>query len=228
MRRLQRVLAVLAMGAATGSAFADEPKVTQPVAVVSNQALADELAQLYRNSGKFRNYSVDVEVADGTVTLTGTIANPTDRAELIRLTANHAGVKTVHNQLHLANEMKLVAVNYGPVLPAQATTAEKATPAPAPLPVGQADEQRVLEPAPVNSFAGGVMPYADTPVMPPYSWPAYTPYNNFASMAYQTQYPSGAWPFIGPPHPYPMIPSGWRKVSLKWRGGYWWLKFHAH
>jgi hypothetical protein len=46
-------------------------------------------------------------------------------------------------------------------------------------------------------------------------------------MAFQTQYPSGAWPFIGPPHPYPMIPSGWRSVNLRWKKGYWWLKFNA-
>lgn len=229
MHRLQRVLAVLAMGAIAGSGLADEPKSTQTVAIVSNQTLADELAQLYQSSGKFQNYTIDVEVSDGEVTLTGTVASPAARAEIIRMTADHAGVRSVNNQIHLADEMKLVVANYGPVIPVDATAgAKEDINAPQPLAVGGADEQRVLEPAPVNSFAGGVMPYSDTPVMPPYSWPAYTPYNNFASMAYQTQYPSGAWPFIGPPHPYPMIPSGWRRVTLKWRGGYWWLKFHAH
>ena len=86
----------------------------------------------------------------------------------------------------------------------------------------------VTEPEPVVDYQGGIAPFSDAPVVPPYSWPSYTPYNNFASLAYQTQYPSGAWPFIGPPYPYPMIPSGWRRVSLTWKKGYWWMRFHAH
>ena len=85
-----------------------------------------------------------------------------------------------------------------------------------------------IAPTPVHQFAGGVAAFSNRPTLPPHAWPAYTPYNNYASMAYQTQYPSGAWPYIGPPHPYPMIPAGWRSVSLKWHHGYWWLKFKAH
>ncbi len=93
---------------------------------------------------------------------------------------------------------------------------------------GNASATPVTEPEPVVDYQGGIAPFSDAPVVPPYSWPSYTPYNNFASLAYQTQYPSGAWPFIGPPYPYPMIPSGWRRVSLTWKKGYWWMRFHAH
>lgn len=93
---------------------------------------------------------------------------------------------------------------------------------------GGALAKQLAEPAPIASYVGGIAPHSDAPALPPYAWPAYTPYNNYASLAYQTQYPSGAWPFIGPPHPYPMIPSGWRSVNLRWHGGYWWLKFRAH
>lgn len=234
MRKLQRTLAALALGALTGAASADDGKLaaTGPVvaSVDANQTLADRLADHLRASGKFRHYSVDIEVQDGVVTLGGLVASADQRRAMVELVSGCPGVQSVRDKLAVADSMKLVVANFGPAdapmnppggMPAGLGGERGAAP-------GIAPDGRLPEPAPSHTFAGGVMPYSDTPVMPPYSWPAYTPYNNFASMAYQTQYPSGAWPFIGPPHPYPMIPSGWRRVTLKWRGGYWWLKFHAH
>jgi hypothetical protein len=60
------------------------------------------------------------------------------------------------------------------------------------------------------------------PKMPPYAWPTYAPYNNFSRVAYPTEYPYNAWPFIGPVYPFPKIPPGWRSVSLTWHDGFWW------
>ncbi|MFO0945068.1 MAG: BON domain-containing protein [Planctomycetota bacterium] len=172
------------------------------------------------SSGKFqKHFAVDILTEGGVVTLTGIVADASQKAELVRLMKGHPDVLSVRDQIQVASDPKLVVANYSP--------AEEPAKAPENMPPANGEGQ-ILEPAPINSFQGGIMPYSDTPVMPPYAWPAYTPYNNFASMAYQTQYPSGAWPFIGPPHPYPLIPSGWRRVTLKWRGGYWWLKFHSH
>lgn len=224
MRAQPWVLAAVALGAMTGSTLAGDGRTNGPVASESaihagNQDLADQLAGLVQSSGKFKHFAVDILTEGGVVTLTGIVADASQKAELVRLMKGHPDVLSVRDQIQVASDPKLVVANYSP--------AEEPAKAPENMPPANGEGQ-ILEPAPINSFQGGIMPYSDTPVMPPYAWPAYTPYNNFASMAYQTQYPSGAWPFIGPPHPYPLIPSGWRRVTLKWRGGYWWLKFHSH
>jgi hypothetical protein len=59
--------------------------------------------------------------------------------------------------------------------------------------------------------------------MPPYAWPTYAPYNNYSRVAYPEAYPMNAWPFIGPIHPFPKVPLGWRSVKLEWDDGYWWF-----
>lgn len=179
----------------------------------TNQELADSLVRNYRTSGQLTDYRIDVETFDGVVTLKGEVANEAQKTSAVRMTWSHPGVESVRDEL----------VVRGAVRPVQYDASQVAD-----YPVEANGQEMPLEPEPIRQFTGGIVPYSDTPIVPPYSWPAYTPYNNYASMAYQTQYPAGAWPFIGPPHPYPMIPSGWRHVSLKWKKGYWWLKFHGH
>ncbi|MDA7950733.1 MAG: BON domain-containing protein [Pirellulaceae bacterium] len=61
--------------------------------------------------------------------------------------------------------------------------------------------------------------------MPRYAWPTYAAYPNYAAVGYPTQYSAGAYPCIGPFYPYPQVPLGWRKVTLEWDDGYWWLDF---
>lgn len=221
MRKLQWMLASLALPVLAGWSTAGElaplrlnesaTEIRKP-----NQQLADELAQMYRSSAQLNNYRVNIETEGGVVTLTGRAADEAQRLQILAMTRRHPGVVAVNDKIETAGA-PLMAANFQ---------------APKPLPTQPASEANqhgdLAEPAPINAFIGGVAPYSDAPVLPPYAWPAYTPYNNYASLAYQTQYPSGAWPFIGPPYPYPMIPSGWRRVTLKWHHGYWWLKFHAH
>lgn len=202
MQKLRWAMAALALPIFTTWASAGEPAL--------NQQLANRLAGVYRSSGQLRNYDIDIHTENGVVTLTGSVASEAQLRALESLTESQPGVVSIDNRVAVRSAIQPVANLEAPQL----------------HPVDS--DQRVEEPAPIHSFAGGIAPYADAPVMPPYSWPAYTPYNNYASMAYQTQYPSGAWPFIGPPHPYPMIPSGWRRVTLKWKKGYWWMHFHAH
>jgi hypothetical protein len=230
MRKLSRFLAALAAPLLAGVGLAEDgairllPADAQVTSV--NQQLADDLAMTMRKSGRLAQYSISITAEGGIVTLAGTVENSQQRAEALNLARRFPGVVGVDNQLQTRVEDKLVVVTFQ-------EAAANATQAPAgsgALPVHNAatgSKAPALEPAPMNAFPGGVAPYSDSPVLPPYAWPAYTPYNNYASMAYQTQYPSGAWPFIGPPHPYPMIPSGWRSVTLRWRRGYWWLRFNA-
>jgi hypothetical protein len=71
----------------------------------------------------------------------------------------------------------------------------------------------------------------DGPNMPNYAWPSYAASPNYAALQYPTQYSPTAWPYIGPFYPYPQVPLGWRRVSLEWDDGWWWLDFderHIH
>lgn len=223
MRTLHWALAAVTLPVLAGTLTAAEP---------GNQQLADGLASHYRSSGVLKSYAIDIEANDGVVTLTGTVANRQQWASALQMTSTYPGVKQVVDNLQISEAAPQAHLaNYGapagtPLMLAQGQAAPiEAVPS---APVGEMAPTAVMPPAPTYAMPPGIVPYADAPVLPPYSWPAYTPYNNYASMAYQTQYPAGAWPFIGPPHPYPMIPSGWRSVSLKWKKGYWWMKFDSH
>lgn len=95
-----------------------------------------------------------------------------------------------------------------------------------------------------GGYAGGPMPMGGTgvgmppvpmrgdgPNMPNYAWPSYSAYPNYAALQYPTQYSPTAWPYIGPFYPYPQVPLGWRRVSLEWDDGWWWVDFderHVH
>ena len=65
----------------------------------------------------------------------------------------------------------------------------------------------------------------DQPYMPNYAWPGYAAYPNYAGLTYPKQYSPTAWPYIGPFYPYPQVPLGWRKVTMEWRDGWWFLDF---
>jgi hypothetical protein len=72
----------------------------------------------------------------------------------------------------------------------------------------------------------GVAPVAyDHPHMPNYAWPSYAAHPNYAGLTYPRQYSPTAWPYIGPFYPYPQVPLGWRKVTLEWDDGWWFLDF---
>ena len=68
-------------------------------------------------------------------------------------------------------------------------------------------------------------PRHDQPCMPNYAWPSYAAYPNYAAVTYPKQYSPTAWPYIGPFYPYPQVPLGWRKVTLEWSDGWWFLDF---
>ncbi|TWU27531.1 BON domain-containing protein [Bythopirellula polymerisocia] len=65
----------------------------------------------------------------------------------------------------------------------------------------------------------------DNPQMPGYAWPSYAASPNYAALTYPKQYSASAWPYIGPFYPYPQVPLGWRKVTLEWDDGWWFLDF---
>jgi len=83
--------------------------------------------------------------------------------------------------------------------------------------------------APVPMHTGGGMGIAparyDHPQMPTHAWPSYAAYPNYAAVTYPKQYSPTAWPYIGPFYPYPQVPLGWRKVTMEWDDGWWFLDF---
>lgn len=82
------------------------------------------------------------------------------------------------------------------------------------------------QPMPINRSAAVAMPAAgDAAALPNYAWPSYAAHPNYAAVTYPGQYSASAWPYIGPFYPYPQVPLGWRKVSLEWDDGWWWLDF---
>jgi hypothetical protein len=87
-------------------------------------------------------------------------------------------------------------------------------------------------PAPTYGYqpyngATAPMPSAyNNPYLPPYAWPSYATYPNYAQVSYPRSYSVQAWPYIGPFYPYPQAPLGWRQVTLKYDHARWWLDFN--
>jgi hypothetical protein len=89
--------------------------------------------------------------------------------------------------------------------------------------------------APIQGASGGPTPAMaagyntpayDQPHLPNHAWPSYASYPNYAAVTYPKQYSPTAWPYIGPFYPYPQVPLGWRKVTLEWDDGWWFLDFN--
>ncbi|MEZ6118371.1 MAG: BON domain-containing protein [Pirellulaceae bacterium] len=83
-------------------------------------------------------------------------------------------------------------------------------------------------PVPMGHNGSGAMPAGyDSPQVPNYAWPSYAASPNYAALTYPQQYSPTAWPYIGPFYPYPQVPLGWRKVTLEWDDGWWFLDFKS-
>ena len=86
------------------------------------------------------------------------------------------------------------------------------------------------QPMPMQAASAGVAygaPRYDQPQLPNYAWPGYSAYPNYAALSYPKQYSPSAWPFIGPFYPYPQVPLNWRKVTLEWDDGWWFLDYSS-
>ncbi len=96
---------------------------------------------------------------------------------------------------------------------------------------GEYAEGGMGQPMPMYSHAShaGAAPMTyDQPHLPNYAWPSYAAYPNYAGVTYPRQYSPTCWPYIGPFYPYPQVPLGWRKVTLEWDDGWWFLDFDQH
>jgi hypothetical protein len=241
----------------------------------ADQAAAQQIGQRLKESGRLRNYRIGVKYEEGVAWLNGSVANPAQREEALRLTQEMPGVAHVINRLEVASPQAASGAN----MPTNYTEEYSAQPSPnqrsAPSQFGAASQrmasassqsQRFANnmPVPAGRMAampmqagGGGMPGYDAPPqnavanaamgmapmpaahvpggaraasydnaqMPGYAWPSYASYPNYAALSYPQQYSPTAWPYIGPFYPYPQVPLAWRKVSLEWDDGWWFLDF---
>jgi hypothetical protein len=217
----------LAWGALVGlslfgrSAFASEPATINLPQPNINQVLADQVVGQLRQSAILRNYRVDVSVRGGDVELTGTVADLSQKEEVLRLVQGLPGVVRVLDHIGLGSQAKSIIPVQAPSLPSNLPTPSEGG---APAKDGKDGAKGKGLPEPLPMFGGGGPGAAELnpPRMPPYAWPTYAPYNNYSRVAYPEAYPWQSWPFIGPMYPFPKVPLGWRAVKLEWDDGYWW------
>jgi hypothetical protein len=218
-----------------------------------SEEIAQRLAERLRaeeQRGKLRGSRLDAQVVGGQVVLQGRAADADQRELAVEIARRVPGVEKVidsltigppaagdHNVALVAGSQSIMPGAYGPL----ATN-------PAPRPLGSLQTAAYVGAgvlaAPLVAVGqmteGGPMPaqlpgpgYAqvparyDHPNLPGYAWPSYAAAPNYAAVTYPKQYSPTAWPYIGPFYPYPQVPLGWRKATLKWDDGWWNLRIYA-
>jgi hypothetical protein len=221
-----RALYVLAIvSGLNGSVYANPP-APLPVSATKtnpNQTLAVDIAYRLRSTGNATGADLSIDVREGIVTLSGTAKDAAQKAKLIADAKGVQGVIVVRDNIRVPGT-GIVQVQDAPGLPPLS---------PSPLaPVGPgigfpaaapaAPLAPIVEPTPLG-VPGQAAPDLQAPNLPPYAWPTYAPHNNVSRVAYPQAYPYNAFPFIGPYYPFPKVPLGWRKVTLEWEDGHWYL-----
>ena len=228
--KVRILTALTAAATALAGASAQEPpklKLKAPAAaptkaeagdMVMNQSLADEIAKKLDGNPAMTGSDVQIFTANGTVTLVGTVKGDKQKAAILDVVRFVPSVKQVRDGLKVSAVKQAQGV--GPL----ATPAPSGMP-PAPMATGGGAGPGGYGPDPVPVGPGGGAGGYDgsAPPLPPYAWPTYAPHNNVSRVAYPEAYPYNAFPFIGPFYPFPKVPLGWRKVTLEWEDGHWWL-----
>jgi hypothetical protein len=239
-----------------------------PVAAYADQQQDKQIAQTViqrlqkeKESGRLKGFSIDLQVENGTLWLSGRVVSKEQQAAALDVARRVPGVKQVVNDLSVAAPPAARATTQ---LVAQSTVGSGVTPvngiSPSPAQLAPAMAQPMYAPqqgqrpvafAPAYSVAMNnnanfprhhqyaapqtmyeqAMPMGapparyDAPQMPGYAWPSYASHPNYAAVTYPKQYAASAWPYIGPFYPYPQVPLGWRKVTMEWDDGWWYLDF---
>ncbi len=207
------------------------PPASQPMPTNSATQSLQPVATAYGPEPSPRSTSLMGSV--GTLAQSSTIAPPADRvpASFSASPVQPTGATTVQEPT-LAPALGAASVAEQPVTAAPASKSaqpipiaysQAPSPAPmaAPMPVTGAPLPQYVMP-----IGGGVAPARyDQPNLPNYAWPSYAAYPNYAALTYPKQYSPTVWPYIGPFYPYPQVPLGWRKVTLEWHDGWWFLDF---
>ncbi|MCC9603226.1 BON domain-containing protein [Stieleria sp. JC731] len=211
---------------------------------VSDQQVVDSVVQALSNAqqtGSLRGFGVDVQCNNGIVSLNGRASTKAALDQIVQIAQSAPGVQGIDQQITVinsqpspaiapvratgvpaqlaSNRMAPASVDQVPTMAAPQHMGAQVMPASAPIMGTPVSGQ----PVPMNYAAGA--PRYDAPNLPNYAWPGYASYPNYAALTYPQQYSPTAWPYIGPFYPYPQVPLGWRKVSLEWDDGWWFLDF---
>lgn len=207
-----------------------------------NQAVAEQIAGALAQAGMSSN-DIEVRFNNGTATLRGLVGSPAQAGAAEEIVSQVPGVEAISNQLQVANAARggapIQQVNYqpgpmgpggpmGPVGPMGPGGMQPGMGGPGmmgPGGPGGMGPGGMMGPAPMHGGRGPSHMTYDQPQLPPYAWPAYSNYPNYASLSYPTEYSASAFPYIGPFYPYPQVPLGWRQVQLEWDDGAWNLNF---
>lgn len=208
-----------------------------------------------KKAGSLKGFDLDVSTVDGEVWVRGYVSTPEQKAMVLKTAQLASGVQRVVDEVSVNRVQpasgQIPGVPGVPGVPAvpgvNAAVPGLIPPQPGPAVTGAAP--RPFAPSTVNGGAvggpytgnvvapqapvpmqggpsyGGGVPRYDQPYMPNYAWPSYAAYPNYAAVTYPKQYSASAWPYIGPFYPYPQVPLGWRRVSLEWDDGLWYLDF---
>ena len=210
--------------------------------------------QAKKDEGELRGFNLDLRVNDGDVLLDGHVRDQGQHDQVIEIARRVTGVKQVVDGIRIAGT-PVAATPASTIAPSQAPQAAGGQPQARPLQPQApyyADTQEAYAqyaqayaryaqayaqarqvnynnnntPLPMGNGAAMVAPARfDHPQLPGYSWPSYAAHPNYAAVTYPKQYSPSAWPYIGPFYPYPQVPLGWRKVTLQWDDGWWFLDF---
>jgi hypothetical protein len=213
-----------------------------------DKAAAEQIATVLRDSGQLNNYSVGVKYRDGTVWLSGRVTSDQQMQAALDIVSELEGIEQIVNNLSVGGGSGLqqplgtrstarrTSYNAGAEMeieaqaPAAAGREQPQSSGREAIPVGYhalGGKHKFMRPMAMYAGAAAAAPAAyDQPHMPNYAWPSYAAYPNYAALTYPKQYSATAFPFIGPFYPYPQVPLGWRKVSLEWDDGWWFLDFH--
>ena len=227
-----------------------EPIAAEPIAEATTdeeltQAVLTTLGEAQKR-GELKGFGVDVSTTGGVVNLIGKTRSATQRELIMQLVGQTPGVGGVRGDIRVipapvqpAPIQPVSNLQQVQVQPASAGGAVPMRPAPyrmnagAPMQAAPASQMMgqpvgapvMGQPVPMGGYAGGGAPRYDQPYLPNYAWPGYAAYPNYAAVTYPQQYSPSAFPYIGPFYPYPQVPLGWRKVSLEWDDGWWYLDF---
>lgn len=210
-----------------GQATARVMQARPEMPVVDDNAIAQAIGKeltAKKDSGELEAFNVNLSVSGGTVWMKGYAANEGQRAAILASAQNIDGVIQVVNDI-VVQAPAVIQIASAPAVQSPIQ------------PVSQSQQiQRVAAvqappAAPVQmmqSAQGMARARYEQPNMPNYAWPTYASYPNYGQVTYPKQYSPSAWPYIGPFYPYPQVPLGWRKVTLEWDDGWWFLDFESN
>lgn len=211
-----KVRALFSLAAAAGiSAGTAGAQTANP-----NQPLADAVKTRVGALPTVRGADLSVLTQGGTVRVLGTTVSAAQKDAVIAAVRDTPGVTLVEDGIVVrAASTGVVPVQFPAPTPPAPMGAPIAPPVP---PAHLGGGNPVVEPVPLG-VPGAITPDLQAPPLPPYAWPTYAPHNNVSRVGYPEAYPYNAFPYIGPYYPFPKVPLGWRKVTLEWEDGHWYL-----